>query len=508
MSLSNVENILHAVEQSLKMCPRNAYEAQNRYERNTQSLSTARATLREFSGSRIEEIAMKLAGLEIAVEKEKDRCMQIAVASRNAFSFNFDDSEAQDGGDVEDEIAQAEAALKLKAKKKASKGENGKKSKSSKKPSPPQVNPLGEIGATTPSSVEVAVEEIPPSTTTTSGVDGGSSKGEVVSRSVVEIARRDDCREVGMPPCALGYQRCEPLPNSALAAVYYAGEVEYEGYTCCCRIELYRGVLLALWGGKPVVEDALPPTAGVNEMGMNDLGRHAMKNQRASPEELNLDPLEDPSNDDETDGVSYLSSKLVNDYEAAEIAREKAEADANFPRNISPQLASRLRRFPDLIWVILICHGGYFAGGVFVEGRCVLHKAFQRYVVRKKQGGKQSTNAKDGSGSYHSAGSMIRAAQELEWKVDVRDIILAWQPYIDRASVILHAAPGPQNLAILTDFSSLPPPAAGVVKPSPISAKDPRVQRVPITTHRPKFEEVQRIYDIVSQYNVVYVMQE
>ncbi|CCW68989.1 unnamed protein product [Phytomonas sp. Hart1] len=307
-----------------------------------------------------------------------------------------------------------------------------------------------------------------------------------------------------MPRRAWGFDYCEPLPHSALAAVYYAGAMDYDGRACGCRIECFRAVLRALSEGKPARPGTLelPPFPAAEDDAESPPGD--------PPDAISAPPsgAEGEARRDDASGLSSLASRLQKDYAAAEIARAKDDADRHFPRNVSPLLAARLPRFPFLTWVILLCHGGYFAGGVFDEGRCVLHKAFQRYVVRKKQGGKQSSNAKDGGGSYHSAGSMIRAAQELEWRREVRQIIWDWQPYIDRAAFILHAAPGPQNLAMLTDFSSLPPPSNGVGRPSPIRTSDPRVQRVPITTHRPKYEEVQRIYDIVSQYNVVYVVPE
>ncbi|EPY29008.1 hypothetical protein STCU_04771 [Strigomonas culicis] len=152
-----------------------------------------------------------------------------------------------------------------------------------------------------------------------------------------------------------------------------------------------------------------------------------------------------------------------------------------------------------------MCHGGYFAGGVFVNNKCITHKSFQRYVVRKKQGGKQSSNAKDGGGSYNSVGSQIRAAQEIKWRIDVCHILSAWRSVIEASHFIFYVAPGPQNVAVLTDFSSLPSSAqTSQLGASPVSLTDPRVRKVPLTTHRPNFEEVQRIYAELSQCHVSY----
>lgn len=33
-----------------------------------------------------------------------------------------------------------------------------------------------------------------------------------------------------------------------------------------------------------------------------------------------------------------------------------------------------------------MCHGGYFVGAVYVDGKLITHKHVKRYIVRKKQG--------------------------------------------------------------------------------------------------------------------------
>ncbi|KAH8604199.1 hypothetical protein ERJ75_001744300 [Trypanosoma vivax] len=142
-----------------------------------------------------------------------------------------------------------------------------------------------------------------------------------------------------------------------------------------------------------------------------------------------------------------------------------------------------------------------------MDGKPLVHKAFQRYVVRKKQGGKQSSNEKD-SGSYGSIGSQIRRAQEIKWRIEVRDILLRWRHYINAAALVLYVAPGPQNRSVLMDFSTLPAVTMEHGEPavSPINARDPRVHRAPLTTYRPSFQEVQRIYNTVSKCTVQYVV--
>jgi len=34
-------------------------------------------------------------------------------------------------------------------------------------------------------------------------------------------------------------------------------------------------------------------------------------------------------------------------------------------------------------WLIILLHGGYFAIGYFADGKCKIHKASHKYVLRK-----------------------------------------------------------------------------------------------------------------------------
>jgi hypothetical protein len=61
----------------------------------------------------------------------------------------------------------------------------------------------------------------------------------------------------------------------------------------------------------------------------------------------------------------------------------------------TPEYLEYVKQFHDLpkkrIWTILMCMGGHFAGGIFDGEKCMKHKTFHRYTVRKKQGGSQSS---------------------------------------------------------------------------------------------------------------------
>jgi hypothetical protein len=212
----------------------------------------------------------------------------------------------------------------------------------------------------------------------------------------------------------------------------------------------------------------------------------------------------------ERQALEDLSRQLVAQYnEVEDEAQDEELARHTKARDLPSTINRSLAHWHSLsenTWVVLMCHGGYFAGAVFVNGVPTLHKAFHRYVVRKKQGGKQSKHDKTG-GSMSSMGGQIRRHHELKWKATVRDIVLTWKPQIDQASLILFVAPGPENRAILTDFQEAPPSALSInMGPaaliSPISLKDPRVRSAPLTTHRPTFGEVKRIFDTVSRCQV------
>ena len=168
---------------------------------------------------------------------------------------------------------------------------------------------------------------------------------------------------------------------------------------------------------------------------------------------------------------------------------------------------------------ILLCHGGYFAGAIYVAGCAILHKCIHRYVVRRGQGGKQSNQ----EGIASSAGSQIRRGQEIKFRADVREVLDAWRNVIAKCWLIAHAAPSPDNKRILADWSDAPRESrfATLISPviiphiTPAVAKahnqhassgsggkggpaqlphDPRVFSIPFSTHRPVFGEVERVF--------------
>jgi len=130
-------------------------------------------------------------------------------------------------------------------------------------------------------------------------------------------------------------------------------------------------------------------------------------------------------------------------------------------------------------WVILMSSGGKFAGGVFEKSKCVKHKTFHKYVVRKKQGGTQSSRDKCGN-APRSVGATIRRENETKFKEQVSEILVNWRPYIQEAHLIFIYAPGLSWLHFFT---------AGELKKD-----DPRIRSVPIPVRSPTLLEVKHVH--------------
>ncbi|KAJ9457091.1 VMS1-like protein [Diplonema papillatum] len=191
--------------------------------------------------------------------------------------------------------------------------------------------------------------------------------------------------------------------------------------------------------------------------------------------------VEDTSDDD----ILRLQSNT--DADEGQDEENDNEGDATSAIEIRPFFLDALVRG---CVVVMMSVGGAFAGGVFVEGDCVVHTTFKRYVTRKKQGGRQSAH----EGRTDTVGSAMRARHEIRFKELIVDLLLAWAVPLSHASAILLRAPGPVNR---TPFYSLPggnPGHATAASDALLKKDDPRVLNVPFTTHRPTHTEVLRIY--------------
>ncbi|ORC91944.1 putative ankyrin repeat and zinc finger domain protein [Trypanosoma theileri] len=506
-SLDEIQQLIKATRISLATPPRNAYEAENTYNANIERLRDGRQKLGNFSGEYVEKLLHELDKLEQEVHASVIKQTN-PVDALLQVDFTAEEGENEDGIDEELITAEREVGKKLESKKK----QGGRKTKTkTKKQSKTGDSQKESVLAKEEEKEGKKGEKAVVSTVSPQKQLEPLQSEEADEGEVVEVAKFTDCNSNEIPQEAVGPGRCVLIPNTPLARLDFTSPVEYDGILCQCRVTLHRAVVTALSYGTPVTEtvkmvpeDNLTSidTANDENLYSSDLTIEA-KGEEEEEEEMEKEEKEKGSESDEDSVTAELSKQLIAEYDAMQDEKEEEDGGTKLlPQDVPPKLCTSLRSFTFLPWVILMCHGGYFAGGVFMDGKPVVHKSFQRYVVRKKQGGKQSSHEKD-SGSYGSIGSQIRRAQEIKWRLDVRDILLRWRPYIDAAALVLYVAPGPQNRAVLTDFSQLPPLPGRPV--SPVGLRDPRVRRAPLTTHKPSFQEVQRTYQLLSTCTVEYI---
>ncbi len=102
-------------------------------------------------------------------------------------------------------------------------------------------------------------------------------------------------------------------------------------------------------------------------------------------------------------------------------------------------------------WTIILCHGGRFAAGIFERNESLAHKTMSRYVVRKKQGMKQSKKNSRGKRSL-SPGAKFRSEQERKFSLEVEEWLKKHHYLIARCDVIAFHAPGKNRNLILSNI--------------------------------------------------------
>ena len=152
-------------------------------------------------------------------------------------------------------------------------------------------------------------------------------------------------------------------------------------------------------------------------------------------------------------------------------------------------------------WVILLCHGGYFSGGVFLQKKPIAHKSFHHYVTRKKQGGRQST--KDKSKKPKSGGASLRRYNEEKHEGEVRKLMKEWKEHLLTADLIFYHLPGANKYQFLKAEDKKE-------KVSPVEfylpKSDKRLRKIPFTTKRPTYTEVKDVFTTLSSVEVsIYV---
>lgn len=550
MSLDDVDNILNGVFAKLQMTSyRNDYEAQNSYETNLEKIKEARSILAGFSGARVTSTLHRCDDLERDWNKKYHAIPRTSAVS-NAHTVGGEwikELQAEDEIDEMEELStQKTNKRKQKSKGKRQKGVAGVDLTDAKDTQRDTKNEkLGMERGTSlchlvaPNSdmdLQEAYDEtytMKPSnrnrgtspkrsTESPAGEGEGSSSQSDAPEAEVTIETHKYCLTSAIPSevTAAPNVVVDPMVGTAFAELKFDTPLNipaYEQGQIVYHVQMFRAVIAAVARGPPTRSPALSPRQAAATESNPAQNTSAAQDVEAEGDDMVL-LSSDESSEGEGDAhderrnhrvwkkmgsedyvvLSDLSANVIAEYDAKR-EEEEAKADSGKLPSLIYGPLEFLRSVSTSTWVIVLCHGGYFAGAVYTNTKPILHKSFHRYVVRKKQGGKQSNHEK-GGGSTNSAGGMIRKNQEIKWKVAVRDILCEWREAIDRAWVILYAAPGPDNRAILTDFAALPASTSnGRRDRSPIDMKDPRVQSVPMTTHRPTFKEVQRVFDTVSK---------
>lgn len=121
-----------------------------------------------------------------------------------------------------------------------------------------------------------------------------------------------------------------------------------------------------------------------------------------------------------------------------EISEKKQTADTD---SLVQALNAKLMTY-------VLCQGGSFSVGVFDKEKEVTHKSDHKYVIRKKQGKRQST--KDKGKSISSMGSQIRRANEVKHQENIGDILDGIKEWLSNSDYVFIHAPG-ENASILFD---------------------------------------------------------
>eukprot|EP01096_Ripella_sp_DP13-Kostka_P005485 TRINITY_DN1869_c0_g2_i1.p1 TRINITY_DN1869_c0_g2~~TRINITY_DN1869_c0_g2_i1.p1 ORF type:complete len:415 (+),score=221.73 TRINITY_DN1869_c0_g2_i1:92-1336(+) len=166
----------------------------------------------------------------------------------------------------------------------------------------------------------------------------------------------------------------------------------------------------------------------------------------------------------------------------------------------APKVSTIEKLFSIKKTVIIMCHGGYFAAAVFDKARLVAHKTFHSYIVRRKQGGRQSNRDKSGR-RPKSGGAQIRRHNEEKHLLNVRALVNSWADHLTECDLILTHLPS-QNKNLLIDeerevsSSSHGAKHQGHDKEEDffLSKNDPRLRTIPFATHRPSLSEVKRVF--------------
>jgi hypothetical protein len=139
---------------------------------------------------------------------------------------------------------------------------------------------------------------------------------------------------------------------------------------------------------------------------------------------------------------------------------------------------------------IILCHGGYFALGVYEKNKCIIHRSDHKYVVRKKAGKRQITRDANSGSNIQSMGSQIRREQEKKHAEKIKKIVIESYKSIEQSDLILYHAPSMNKYLILGENEPL----------YPLKKK---FRSICLSTKRANYTEIERIYNHISKMYIV-----
>jgi len=103
---------------------------------------------------------------------------------------------------------------------------------------------------------------------------------------------------------------------------------------------------------------------------------------------------------------------------------------------------------------VILCHGGKFILQAFDVQKVVMSRSDSKYVMRKKQGGRQLNKDKSCK-VMSSVGSQMRRENEKLLQEHITDYMEEARPYIEKADVIFLHAPGMNKTLFLSEARPL-----------------------------------------------------
>ncbi|OEK00473.1 hypothetical protein BFP97_02630 [Roseivirga sp. 4D4] len=141
-------------------------------------------------------------------------------------------------------------------------------------------------------------------------------------------------------------------------------------------------------------------------------------------------------------------------------------------------------------YLMLLVQTGSASVGVFQGGKCLEHKVFTAYMVRKKQGTSQIKHLKTKGKSR--AGSRVRLAKTLLFFEDIN------------TRLIRHFKENEFDRIAFSCSKILMPYLFGSKVETPFDRKDERIYKIPKHLHQPNFEVMLGMQRFLNKGEVIY----